>query len=215
MIRQSMGGASLLRVLVASALLALTSCGGGSRVKGGEFGAPPVRSVTFPPHHLDGDVHVEASLSADRKRVFDWDPVDKDVLPVKLLIGLRQTRQESAHIRLDPDTMDLRLYLPDGTVLEAMHPDVVAEKASGRERKQRVKASALNMSLLSEWDTIVDDPSYVYFNLASLKDADVSGRLLTHGDDEEVTVNLTKALLVFNLLIEARTKPFYVGIELK
>lgn len=193
-------------------LLLLAACGGGTRVKGGGFATPPQSAKGFPYSHLEGDVAIESSFNGKYKDAFGWNMLSKGVLPLQFKIGLRRTKDESLLIRMDPRDTGMRLYLADGTVLDVLSADEVAARTSSSKVKQRIETQALGVSLLSDWDES-QPPAYVFFDLAGLKSPKLNGSQLSYlkGKDP-VAVDLTNALLSFNLVVDNRTHPHYVGV---
>lgn len=64
---------------------------------------------------------VDAILYRNHEQIFLTDLVKKrNVLPVALRLGLRGRAQETSSFKLAPDSMLLRLYLPDGTALQSV-----------------------------------------------------------------------------------------------
>lgn len=196
-----------------ASLFLTAACGGGANVKRGGLESPPANGQGYPRANLVGDVYMEVTYTPKHTELFDQDLLRKGVLPIEFKLGLRKTEDVSEHLRIDPSNTGLRLYLSDGTVLEALTPAEVKSKFGSDRLKKRIDRSALDLSILRDW---TEDSTFVFFDTRSLKDARIKNSTLTFVKNRQpVAVNLTNALLGFNLSVEERLRPIYAGIGYK
>lgn len=201
------------------ALLTLGACGGGPTIRD-TYGAPPRSFEGFPAESwteaANGQafVNVEASFVGNHKRMLGTDLTKKGILPIRLTLGLRGEHMSNAQIRLDSDQMNLRMYLPDGTVLVPATLEEV-EQAAGKSRREKVIAHSLEAGVLQEYGLAKEKEQFVFFKL-NLKDLQLQGSRLSFGDGEQTKfVDLTSSLLAFNVMLENNLEPFTVGVKSK
>lgn len=196
---------------ICSALLLLVAGGcGGISVSGNEFGGPPKSFRGFPSLTLEGIVYAEARYT-DHAADLGIDLVEYErVLPILLQVRLRGQGADEAQIVLKPARMDLRLVLPDGTVLRPAYVDDIASRQD-EEIGKRIRSRAFKGGLLEQEPT----EGYVLFALQPAEQFEVSGREIRHVRDGVVrTFDLAKSLLAFDLSIgESTITPFYVGVQ--
>ena len=201
------------------ALVALSACGGGPKVRE-TYGPSPRSFDGFPAESwteaANGQafVNVEASFVGNHKRMLGADLMKKDILPIRLTLGLRGTQMSNAQIRLDSDQMNMRMYLADGTVLVPASAEEV-EKAAGKKYRDKVIGHSLEAGVLQEYGIAKEKEEFIYFKL-QLKDLQLRGTELSFGDGNQTKfVDLTNSLLAFNVMIENKLEAFSVGVKNK
>jgi hypothetical protein len=191
-------------------VLLLAACGGSEQVKGDDLGPPP-NMVGFPDLTSEGIVIVTASYT--NPALFGDDFFERSgIVPIRLTVQLRGEGDDKQIIILSPDRMNLRLFLPDGTVLGAVPADQAAA-AGPPSARDAVAAHAFRGGLLTREIT----EGQVYFAFNPRGDYQVDGRAVRHrGDGLIRTMDLGASLLAFELTTESErdlVKPFYVGIK--
>ena len=201
----------LLCVLLTASLAG--ACGGGSNVKAQTDA--PISFPGFPPTSwkgmdgVDASVYAEARFVLNHSKVLGTDLTKEGVLPVRLTLGLRGKDQDSAPIRLDPDQVDMRLYLPNGTVLTPISAAKAAKLAGSR--RDKVRRLAMEAGMLPKYEDARDAPLFVFFGLPKKYHIDGNFLTLESGKYGQV-VNVSKGLLTFNVMFENKLQPFYVGV---
>jgi len=162
----------------------------------------------FPSSGSEGIVYVEARLDPGHASDLGTDLLEQGIVPVTLSIQLRGKGADERVIRLEPDRWDMRLYLPDGTVV----PGVSAEKAARKldeEHAPAVRKRAFLPSLIGTQPS----QGYLYFALDS-KRFQVDGRALHHREKKTSRpLRLADSLLAFNVTDGDTVVPCYVGIR--
>lgn len=178
--------------------------------KGRYLGGPPENFEGFPSQALEGVVYAKASFEVDQKQLFGADLIKKrGIVPVRLTIQLSGKDQEDYQILLNPERMDPRLYLLDGTPLNPVDPEQVA-KGLKDEAGMKIRRSALRGGLIGSEAT----QGHLYFQLASSEGLAGKGSQVTHTQGGlSRTLDLTHSLLSFNVTDGDTQKPFYVGIQ--
>jgi hypothetical protein len=203
-------------VAIPASVLTLAACGGGSNVKS-DIGPPPTTFQGFPAESWKASetrqafVNVEAAYVTNHEDVLGVDLTEDGLLPIRLTLGLRGNEMTNAQIRLDSDQMDMRLYLPDGTVLVPVTTKRAVELAGSK--GTAVGERAIEAGVLPEYETARANPRFAYFDLAT-KSYDFEGAnysFTSRGVSK--TVDISKSLLAFNVMIENKLEPFYVGIR--
>lgn len=192
--------------------LLLAGCGS-SGVQGEDFGGPPTALSGFPPQSIEGIVYAQARY-ADHARELGVDLLSSDgIIPIKLKVLLRGSGQQEAQIYLNPERMNLRMYLPDGTILRSLSTDDVVSQVSREKVAQVIRDSAFRGDLLST--TGIE--GYVFFRLRPRDEFEVDGRRLRHASRGVThSMDLTDSLIAFDLSVETGgnlLQPFYVGIQ--
>jgi len=192
----------------------LSACGGGASVKADT--EPPRFFEGFPRGTLQempgvgASVYAEASFQRRHAETLGLDLTEKGLLPIQLQIGLRGREQESAPVRLDPDQMDMRFYLPDGTVLPSVWADVAAKLTGNDRLRDKVRRQSLEPGVLPKYEN-ASNALFVYFQLP--KKAVVEDQVLTlQSGKYGQAVDVSKGLLTFNVMFENKLKQFYVGV---
>ncbi|MFT5153173.1 MAG: hypothetical protein ACI841_003173, partial [Planctomycetota bacterium] len=180
--------------------------------KGTRLGPSPRIFTGFPPQKSQDTIYASARYDADAMRTFGGvDLVDHDgVLPVELTFRLRGKDSDSKVVMVEPNRIDLRLYLPDGTALIPADADRIAEGLRD-EHASHVRGKKLIGGLLDE---ATDHTGYIFFKLKPRNRFSVDGRQVRHvtgGIEHEL--NLTNSLLAFNLNIGGESRAMYVGIQ--
>jgi hypothetical protein len=196
-----------LAVPAALALLAACSSSSGALRRAGQ---PPASFNGFPSQAVSDIVIAEAKLYTNHADLFEGDLLGEGILPVALKIGLRGQGQDEAQVRISPDDMDLRLYLPDGT---ALNPVPYARVASDDEdMAKEVTRRALKPTWLVNWDATQE--GFLFFALKPERDFKVQrDRVLHDQNGVERVLDLSKSLLAFKVTRADRLEPFFVGVQ--
>lgn len=162
----------------------------------------------FPSSGSEGIVYVEARLDPSHASDLGTDLLARSIVPVKLSLQLRGKGAEERIIRLEPDRWDMRLYLPDGTVVAG----VSAEKAArglDEDDAPAVQKRAFQPTLIGTQPS----EGYLYFALDP-KRFRVDGRACTHREQKFTRpLRLADSLLAFNLTDGDSVVPCFVGIR--
>lgn len=200
----------MMRFLTVCMLGLAASCAGGPEVEGTDLGGPPKSFRGFPPQTLEGIIYAKASYGSHEEHL-GVDLLEESVVPVLLRVQLRGRGQDEAQILLSPDRMNLRLCLPDGTVLRNLPYDSVASRLDDREA-DNLRRRSFRGGLLSPEETL----GYVYFALPK-NGFEVDGRRVYHGENGIVRqLDIADSLLAFDVSVESEQgleSPFFVGIE--
>jgi hypothetical protein len=193
-----------MRTLGPLALAALSACQAGA-VGGGR--AVP-RFPGFPAEAVVGEAVFEARLYRDHEAIFGADlPDESDVLPIALRMGL--SAGSPSKVRFAPDAADLRLVLPDGTVLRTVPAASISTWSPKGAR--RASRSAAEPSWLPEWAGARDQ--FVYF---ALHDGLYlhGGEVLHHRGEVVRRLDLERALVAFEVEVDGERTPVHVGLKL-
>ena len=197
------------RLILATALLPLTSCLGSAPKLVLDHAATVQGFEGFPPQALEGIVYAQAGYDENHKAAFRYDLVRKGIIPVRLTMQLRGEGQDNAQILIKPGRMKARLYLIDGTALAQVHADEVADRLNERSARL-VRERAFKGGLLGS------DPTegYLFFALEPEKAFRAKGRRLTH-IHEGIThrFDLAHSLLAFEVANQNSSQEIYVGIQ--
>lgn len=204
-----------MRIHGCLALLALALVGcGSSGVSGTELGPMPRGAQGFPAMTFGEFVYAQAAW-VNHERDLDVDTVEEaDVLPIELQVRLAGGGQQGAQILLDPDRANLRLYLPDGTVLPSVSMEDIEPRIS-RRKVDRVRDLSFKGGLLTEENR----KGFVFFALEpGGKEAfEIDGRNLRHNTRGVVrSMDLADSVVAFELSVGtggAQVQNFYVGIQ--
>ncbi len=191
-----------------AALLALLAACSSDGLKGVDIVGPSRNFPRFPSQAIEGIVYVQARL-ADQQKLFDADLVaEHGVFPLVLTLQLKGQGQSERQIRLEPERLNLRMYLPDGGVLAPLSHEEVAAKLEGQ-AAANASSSALRGGLLGT----EANRGLVYFRLDP-QSYEASGRNALHVVDGRATrFDLANSLLAFDINVEDEIQTFFVGIE--
>jgi len=189
-------------------LLIATACSSAG-VKGGEFGALAAHFGGFPPQTFEGIVHASASFG-DYEQDLGIDLLDAQrVVPVKLKVLLRGEGQDTAQIQAIVKSMNLRLFLPDGTCIPPVSVDDVVAHTSNNATK-RIRQASFRGDLLGV-EPIV---GYVFFSLEPSSAFEIKGRTIKHKRNGILrTMDAADSLLSFDLEVDSLSQPFFVGLQ--
>lgn len=198
---------NLFAPLLFVGLLAACSSSG---PKGDAIAVNPSGFEGFPAQTLESIVYAQARFYPDHERKLGVDLIDEeDIIPVALTVRLRGEDQDKAQIFLSAEQMGLALYLPDGTVLSPVDVEKVVDPLRDRDA-DRIRERSFQPGLLGP----ESQEGFVFFRLAPRGDFGVRGEKIDHVENGvSRPMILTGSLLTFNVTIEDRLEPFYVGLQ--
>jgi len=192
---------------IAGLLIALSACSS-SGPRGGALGDPIRKVEGFTSKTIEQGVFAEAMYDPDHPITFNYDLLKKrNIVPVHLRVEpVPDKATGDGPIMLIPESMNLRLFLQDGTALKHVPASEVSEMV-GSEPAREVRSREFRGGLLSE-----PKSGYVFFALAPKSEYRVSGGRVDHTLNGVVrTLDISGSLLSFNLTVDSESRPFYVG----
>ncbi len=180
-----------------------------SGIEGADFGTAPAHLGGFPPQTFEGIVHASASFG-DHKQELGTDLLGgRLIVPVKLAVLLRGEGQDTAQIQATVRSMNLRLFLPDGTCVPSMSIDDVVAGTS-QKSAERIRDKAFESHLLGG-EAI---EGYVFFGLEPRHEFEVDGHTIKHVRGGVLrTMRAADSLLSFHLEVNSLSQPFFVGLQ--
>ncbi len=197
---------------VAVSCLACFGCAsGGEMPKEASLAKPPASSKGFAPNTTVEIVVARARFVEDYEKLFGEDLIDDyGVIPIAIKLGLKGKDSEHETIYADPEQMDFRLYLEDGSALEAVGTAKVAGSDDDLEKK--LNAHALSADDLPKFDAAGD--KYVFFRLAPRKQFEFSSGRLTHQVGHiSRSLAIDRSLMSFKITRAGKALPFFIGIS--
>lgn len=174
------------------------------------LGGPPAEFLSYPAQNLEGIVYAKAKYPFNQESIFDVDLVEEiGVIPVQLEVRLQGKATDEAQILLDPNRMNLRLYLQDGVALPQVDvEEVVAEL--NKSKRDKVLLSKFEGGLL----TTESIEGYVFFAMRPKDQFRVEGGQVVHASGRvSRSLEIDRSLLAFNVTIDDLVRPFFVGIR--
>ncbi len=192
------------------ALLLLAACGS-TGPKGDDLGGPAPGFPGFPATTTEDIVYAEATYPKDSKAVFGVDlPGREQIVPIFLSVKLQGAGAGQRQILLDSDAIGALLYLQDGTALELLSVDQVAE-AVGKRSAPLIRELGMTWGMLQSSGT---KSGFLFFRLSPKKAFKVKGRSVVHASfGRKKTLDLANSLLSFTVTMDNTPVPFFVGIE--
>jgi hypothetical protein len=179
----------------------------------GVLSQPPSDFSSFESLVYVGRVGAQARFYSDHEKIFGVDLIEKyGIVPVALQIWVTNAQDESGRARISPDDMGLRLYLQDGTALAAL--DYRALPVRDEEVLGHVASEALKAAPLLPHNESKE--RMVFFKIDNPGDYKwENGPVARHEKDNmQYTIDLTKSLCAFNVTIDLKLQPVYVGLDL-
>ncbi len=162
----------------------------------------------FPTRSSDAELWAEAVLYTDHADRLGADLAGARVLPVALRVGtITAPPNAEERFALRPETLDARLFLQDGTVLEWTRPDAVP--ARGRVRNAATNRG-LALSLVPTWENA--EEGFLFFTLPPGVDVK-SHYALTARNGVYREVDLNHSLLCFRVETPEGTREIKVGVR--
>jgi hypothetical protein len=189
----------------------LSCASDGGIPKEGKLAEPPASGSGFAPNTQVEIVVARARFVEDTKKVFGVDLVgDYDVIPIAIKLGLKGVGSELETVYANPQQMDFRLFLQDGTALEYVTAAKVAKGDAALESK--LNALALREDDLPEFSKAAD--KYVFFRLSPRKEFDLSGNKLWHqAGHVQRALAIERSLMSFRVTRAGKPLPFYIGLS--
>ncbi len=197
-------------LLLSGLCLALGACASDRLPEGG-----PVSAPREPAGYLaaaeNSAVQVEAKFNSVYKAEFGELIEDERLVPVRVKFVNAKRSGELQLVHIDPDKMDFRLVLQDGSELRAVRLGDGSLVKGDEELSQRLEKRALESGLLEE---ARPKEGYVYFKL-SPKDAfeHEDGELVHTTGALERSLKLSQSLLTFRLVVGGKPDLFCLGLS--
>ena len=202
----------LMPATVVVSCLAFFGCASsGGMPQDASLAKPPESFKGFAPNATNEIVDARARFVEDYEKLFGEDLIDDyGVIPIAIKIGLKGKDSEHETIYADPQQMDFRLYLEDGSALEAVSTAKVAGSDAGLEKK--LNAHALSTDDLPKFDSAGD--KYVFFRLVPRKQFEFSsGRLKHQVGHISRGLAIDRSLISFKITRAGKALPFYIGVS--
>lgn len=188
--------------------LALGACASNKLPEGG-----PVEAPRAPAGYIatteSGSVLVEAKFNSAYESEFGELIEDERLIPIKVKFVNAKRTGDLQRVDVDPDKMEFRLLLQDGSELSAVRMGDGALVKGDDELSQRLERRALATGLLV--DAL---EGYVYFKL-SPKDAYEyeDGELIHSAGPLERRLKLSQSLLTFRLVVGGKPNQLFLGLS--
>lgn len=192
------------------AVALLCACASSSLTSRDPLARPPSNFDGFPSQTLQGIVFASARYIAEHDEIFGVDLFAKArVIPIAVTIRLRGPGQDEAQALLNPERMDPRLFLQDGTPLAALSAEAVVARVAPR-HAANVRAHALQSGLLSPDGR----EAFLFFALEPRERFRFDGESVEREQDGATReLDLRASLLAFNVTIDGEPRPFYLGLQ--
>ncbi len=201
----------LILLTVAVSCPAFFGCAsGGEMPEDASLAKPPASLKGFAPTTKVEIIEARARFVENYEKLFDEDLIDDyGVIPIAIKLGLKGKDSEHETVYASPEDMDFRLYLEDGSALEAVSTAKIA--GSDDDLEKRLNAHALSTDNLPKFDATGD--KFVFFRLAPRKQFEFSSGRLTHqvGHISRVLA-IDRSLMSFKITHAGKALPFYIGI---
>jgi hypothetical protein len=189
----------------------LASCAS-SGPTGSDLGGPPENFLAYPALSSEGIVNTKAEYAypSDQKDAFRTILLEEvSIIPVRLTVSLGGMGAEDAQIRLTTESMNLRLYLQDGTSFPQVDLDTFQEDLDDDELTS-VRRNKFNSGHLSKEET----SGFVFFAIPPGDSFEITGNQLVHSQ-KGITrrLDIDRSLLAFDIIIDDHPQPFFVGIR--
>ena len=149
--------------------------------------ASPVGFPSYPLESSDHRIWIEATIEVGFSETLGRSFSDSGVLPVAVTIGTLKKEREQLH--LNPEVLNARLYLQDGTTLFWASPR--AMQSQKKVLQEAVRKHGLRFTLLKPWETA--DTGYLFFGTEGTRISE-NYVLVSRGDFFR-EVNMQNALL--------------------
>ena len=188
-------------------LLLSSACASGGRLfdQADQVIASPVGFPSYPLESSDHRIWVEASLEIGRSETLGRNFSDQGVLPVAVTIGT--LKKEKTRLHLDPDVINARLYLQDGTTLFWASPSVLQTRNLAL--RKAVQDHGLPFTLLQPWESA--DSGYLFFSTDGVR-IEKNFALISRGDFYR-EVNIHNALLELYISTPDGPRVVRVGVR--
>ncbi len=181
-------------------------------------GPPPEFRGSFPARaelsrsHGQVVVVAEASYVGRHERMLGAELTQFGILPVRLSLGLTGKHLQQTHIQLDAKSWNLRLVLPDGSLLRPVsEADLEGTYASSARAK--MEEHSLRSGPLLDLRIAREKELFVYFKLPETGWSFQGDRLLFQSSDQKEQFKLAHALLAFDVQENGQPLSIRVGLQ--
>jgi len=182
-----------------------------SKAKGGDFSTPRAFDG-FPADESVGIVQAEARFYVNHAELLGgYDLIESErVIPVALRVGLRGAGMNEAQARLLTEDGDMRMFLPDGTVL--------VSRAYGKVEPRREKPRNALYGLAHKGGSLTnfDNATYglVFFALAKNCEYDEESRSIVRVENGvKRTLDITKSVCSFKVTVGENSSTLFIGLK--
>ncbi|MCY3003931.1 MAG: hypothetical protein NTV21_19220 [Planctomycetota bacterium] len=195
-------------LLLSGLCLALGACASSQLPEGGPVGAPraPAGYIATAEY---GSVLVEAKFNSAYESEFGELIEDERLIPIKVKFVNAKRTGDLQRVDVDPDKMEFRLVLQDGSELSAVRMGDGPIVRGDDELAQRLERRALATGLL------VDSlEGYLYFKLSPKDAYEYSDGELIHTTGAlERNLKLSQSLLTFRLVVGGKPNQLFLGLS--
>ncbi len=167
----------------------------------------------YPWQNNYGIVWVQASFYTNHADLLEEDLIDEErIIPIVLKVGTRGEGMEVSQVSLTPETMNLQLYLEDGTALKFI-PSSEVERRIDDEARDQVLENALRLGLLDQWDSTKG--GFVFFEIPGDAKIEVDGTRVEHvANGVRRSMDVARSLIGLTIQTpDGSTRPMFVGVE--